>query len=84
LNPGAFAQGNVMLQLSGEINKKSKAKKGIIKLMLLHARGNIDINFTLIMNISPASLSRGMQIVLNQPRAACLGQFSDLVQMTLD
>ncbi len=58
--------------------------KGIIKLMLLQVRGGININFTLITNISLASPLRGMHVVLNQPRAACAGQFADLVQMNLD
>ncbi len=83
-NSGAFAQGNIMLQLPGEINKESEAKKGIIKLILLHIRGNIDIDSTSITNINPASLSRGIQVVLNQPHAVRAGQFSDLVQAILD
>jgi hypothetical protein len=83
-NPGNFPQGNVMLHLPGEIDKESKAKKGIIKLMLLHIRGDIDINSTSIMSINLATPSKGMQLVLNQPCAARAGQFADLVQMTLD
>jgi hypothetical protein len=73
-----------MLQLPGEINKESKAKNGILKLMLLHVRGEIDTNSTLITNISPGCPLRGMQVVLNQPRAAHASQFTDFVQMTLD
>jgi hypothetical protein len=73
-----------MLQLLGEIDKESDAKKGIIKLMLLHVRGNIDNDSMSIMNINPASLLRGMQAVLNQPRAVQAGRFVDLVQLTLD
>jgi hypothetical protein len=73
-----------MLQFLGEIDKDSEGKKGIIKLMLLQVRGNIDIDSTLITNIKPASLLRGMQIVLNQPCAARAGQFADLMWMTLD
>ncbi len=52
--------------------------------MLLHVHGDIDIKSTLTTNISPASLLRGMLVVLNQLHAACAGQFADLVQMTLD
>ncbi len=52
--------------------------------MLLHVRGNIDINSMSITNINPASPLRGMQIVLNQPHAARAGQYADLVCKTLD
>jgi hypothetical protein len=81
-NPGAFAQGNVMLQLPGEIDKESEAKKGIIKLMLLQVHGNIDIDSTLVTNNNPSSPSRGMQVVSNKLHAVHAGQFADLVQMT--
>jgi hypothetical protein len=73
-----------MLQLPGEIDKESEAKKGIIKLMLLHVHGNIDIDSTLIMNINPATPSRGMQVVLNQPCPVRACQFADLGWMNLD
>jgi hypothetical protein len=51
--------------------------------MLLHIRGNIDIEATLKSSIIPAAPSKGMQVVLNQPHAAQASQFADLVQMTL-
>jgi hypothetical protein len=73
-----------MLQLPGEIDKELEAKKIIIKLMLLGVCGGIDIDSTSITNINPASLVRGMQVVLNQPRTAQTSQFVDLVWMTLD
>jgi hypothetical protein len=73
-----------MLRLPGEIDKESEAKKGIIKLMLLHVRGDINIDSTLITNINPASPLRGMQVVLNQPCTVQAGSFADLVRMTLD
>jgi hypothetical protein len=73
-----------MLQLLSKIDKKSKAKKGIVKLMLLHIRGDIDIEATLVTNVIPATPSKGMQVVLNQPRAARAKQFADLMRMTLD
>jgi hypothetical protein len=47
--------------------------------MLFHIRGDIDIEATLGLNIIPAVPSKGMQVVLNQPRAACASQFADLV-----
>jgi hypothetical protein len=73
-----------MLHLLAKANKESEAKIGIIKLMLFHICGDIDIKATLVSNITPAIPSKGMQVVLNQPRAACASQFSDLVQMTLE
>jgi hypothetical protein len=59
-----------MLQLPSDIDKESEAKKEIIKLMLLLIRGDIDIKSTTVLNISSAPPSKGMQIALNQPRAA--------------
>ncbi len=78
----AFPSGNVMLQLPGKIDKESEAKKGIIKLMLLHIRGNIDIKSMLITNVTLVTPSKGMQVVLNQPCAVQAEQFADLVWMT--
>jgi hypothetical protein len=75
----SYAPGNVMLHLPAEVDKESEAKKGIVKLMLLHIRGNINIKATLVSNITPAVPSKGMQVVLNQPRAAQASQFADLV-----
>jgi hypothetical protein len=59
-----------MLHLPAEADKESEAKKGIVKLMLFHIRGDIDIKATLVSNITPAIPSKGMQVVLNQPRTA--------------
>jgi hypothetical protein len=44
--------------------------EGIVKLMLLHIRGDIDVEATLVSNIIPAAPSKGMQVVQNQPPAA--------------
>ncbi len=52
--------------------------------MLFHIRGDIDIKATLVLNITPAVSSKGMQVVQNQPRAAHASQFADLVQITLE
>jgi hypothetical protein len=79
----SFPSGNVMLQLPSEINKESKAKKGIIKLMLIFIRRNINIESPMVSNVTSALPSKGMQVVLNQPRAAQASQFADLVRMTL-
>jgi hypothetical protein len=59
-----------MLHLPAETDKESEAKKGIVKLMLLHIHGDINIEATLVSNIIPAFPSKGMQVVLNQPHAA--------------
>ncbi len=80
----SYAPSNVMLHLPAEADKESEAKKGIVKLMLFHIRGDIDIKTTLVSNITPAIPSKGMQVVLNQPRAAHASQFADLVWMTLE
>jgi hypothetical protein len=68
--PASFAPGNVMLHLPADADKESEAKTGIVKLMLLHIRGNINIKATRVSNIIPAAPSKGMQVVLNQPCAA--------------
>ncbi len=82
LNP--YAPRNVMLHLPAKANKKSDAKKGIVKLVLFHIRGDINIKTTLVSNITPAIPSKGMQVVLNQPCTAQASQFADLVRMTLE
>ncbi len=66
----SYARSNVMLHLLAKANKESKAKKGIVKLMLFHICGDIDIKATLVSNITPAILLKEMQVVLNQPCAA--------------
>jgi hypothetical protein len=52
--------------------------------MLFHICGDINIKATLVSNITPAIPLKGMQMVLNQPRAAQASQFADIVQMTLE
>jgi hypothetical protein len=59
-----------MLHLPAMADKESEAKKGIVKLMLLHIRCNINIEATLVSNIISATQSKEMQVVLNQPSAA--------------
>jgi hypothetical protein len=80
----SFAPSNVMLHLPAKADKESEAKKGTVKLMLFHIHGVINIKATLVLNITPAIASKGMQVVLNQPRAAQASQFADLVRMTLE
>ncbi len=67
----SYAPSNLMLHLPAEADKESEAKKGIVKLMLFHIRGDINIEATLVLNITPAVPSKGMQVDLNQPHAAC-------------
>jgi hypothetical protein len=73
-----------MLHLPAKANKESEAKKGIVKLMLFHVHGDINIEATLVSNIIPAAPLKGMQVVLNQPCTAQASHFADLVQMTLE
>jgi hypothetical protein len=80
----SYAPDNVMLHLPAKADKESDAKKGIVKLMLFHIRGNIKIKATLVLNITPAIPLKGMQVVLNQPHAAQASQFADLMLMTLE
>ncbi len=56
----SYALSNVMLHLLAEADKESEAKKGIVKLMLFHIRGDIDIKATLVFNITPAVPLKGM------------------------
>jgi hypothetical protein len=73
-----------MLHLPTKADKESETKKGIVKLMLLHIHGDINIKATLVSNIIPVTPLKGMQVVLNQPCTARASQFADLVQMTLE
>jgi hypothetical protein len=66
----SFSPGNVMLHLPAKVSKESEAKKGIVKFMLLHTHGNIDIEATSVLNIIPATPTKRMQVVLSQPHAA--------------
>ncbi len=80
----SYALSNVMFHLPAKADKESEAKKGIVKLMLFHIHGDIDIKATLVSNITPAIPSKGMQVVLTQPRTAQASYFADLMQMTLE
>jgi hypothetical protein len=78
----SFNPGNIMLHVPAKVDRESEPKKGIAKLMLLHIHGDIDIKATLVSNIIPATPSKGMQVVLNQPCAAQARKFANLVQTT--
>ncbi len=80
-----FPSRNIMtLQLPGDIDKEAEAKKGVVKLMLFHIRGNIDIDAITVSSISAAVPSKGMQIIMNQNRASRASSFADLMQMTIN
>jgi hypothetical protein len=79
LTLASYAPSNVTLHLPAKADKESDAKKGIVKLMLFHIRGDINIEATLVSNIIPAIPLKEMQVVLNQPCATCASQFADLV-----
>jgi hypothetical protein len=83
-NLAFYAPSNVLLHLPAKVNEESEAKKGIVKLMLFHIHGDINIEATLVSNIIPAAPSKGVQVVLNQPCTVQASQFADLVQMTLE
>ena len=77
--------GNIMtLQLPGDIDKEAEAKKGLVKRMLFHVRGNINIEAITMTNISAAVPSKGMQIIMNQNRASHASSFADLMRMTIN
>jgi hypothetical protein len=70
LTLASYAPSNFMLHLPSKADKESEAKKGIVKLVLFHIRGDIDIEATSVSNITPAIPSKRMQVILNQPCAA--------------
>jgi hypothetical protein len=77
------APGTFTFQLPGELEKESKAKKGITKLMLLQICANIDYKGSSLSNISFATPSNFMEVVLSQPRAAWPTSLADLISQTL-
>jgi hypothetical protein len=55
----SYAPSDVMVHLPAEADIESEAKKGIVKLMLFHIRGDINIEATLVSNITPAVPLKG-------------------------
>ena len=72
------------LQLPGNIDKEAEAKKSLIKLMLFHIQGNVDIEAMLVLSITTAIPLKGMQIIMNQNRASHASSFADLMRMTIN
>ena len=52
--------------------------------MLIHACGTIDYKMLLVTDITLATPSPGIKVVLNQPQASWSTSLSDLVQQTLE
>ena len=83
--PQAMTQpGTVTFQLPGELEKESQAKKGITKLMLLHISGTINYKMLSVTNITLATPSSVMDLVLSQPRATRSTSLLDLFWRTLE
>jgi hypothetical protein len=76
--PGTFT-----FQLPSELNKKSEAKKGITKLMLLHVCAEINLKESTISNTTFATQSNGMEVVLSHPWASRATSLADLICQTL-
>ncbi len=73
-------QGNntFTVQLPGDLEKEAEAKKGITKLMTLCICGDIDLEKLTLSNITYATPSVGMQVVLGSARPAQAAAASDL------
>jgi hypothetical protein len=76
--PGTFTY-----QLPGELDREYKAKKGITKLMLLHVCAEINFKESTVSNMTFATPSNGMEVVLSHPRASCPTSLADLICQTL-
>jgi hypothetical protein len=63
--PGTFT-----FELPGKLIKESEEKKGITKIMLLHVCADINFKESTISNMTFATPSNGMEVVLSHPRAS--------------
>jgi hypothetical protein len=77
------ALGTFTFQLPGKHDKESKAKKGITKLMLLHVCAEINIKESSISNMTFATPSNGMEVVLSHPWASCSTSLAEPIRQTL-
>ncbi len=73
----------VTLQLSGDVTKEVVTKDGINKLKLFHICGTINPESTSFNTLSFAPFSKGMDLVVNQPRAGQAAALSDLLRQSL-
>ncbi len=76
--PGTFT-----FQLLGELEKESKAKKGITKLMLLLICAEINFKEFPVSSMTFTTPSNGIEVVLGQPQASCPTSLADLIRQTL-
>jgi hypothetical protein len=65
------------------VEKEVVAKDGINKLKLFHICGTINPESTSFNTLSFAPFSKGMDLVVNQPRAGRAGALSDLLHQSL-
>jgi hypothetical protein len=76
--PGTFT-----IQQPGELEKESKAKKGITKLMLLQVCVEINFKELTISSMTFATPSNGIEVVLSHPQASRPTSLADLTHQTL-
>ncbi len=75
--------GTFMFQLPGKLDKESKAKKGITKLMLLHVCAKINFKESTISDMTFATPSNSMEVVLSHPRTSRPTSLANLICQTL-
>jgi hypothetical protein len=73
----------VTLQLPGDVKKEIVAKNSINKLKLFHICATINSESTSFGALSFAPFSKGMDLVVNQPRAGQADALSDLLRQSL-
>jgi hypothetical protein len=73
----------ITLQLPEDAKKEVVAKNGINKLKLFHICGMINPESTSVNTLSFAPFSKGMDLVVNQPRVGRAGALSDLLHQSL-
>jgi hypothetical protein len=76
--PGTFT-----FQLPSELEKETKAKKGITKLMLIHVCAEINFKELTVSSMTLATPSNGMEVVLSHSWASCPTSLADLICQTL-
>jgi hypothetical protein len=75
--------GTFTFQLPGDLKKESKAKKGITKVMLLHICAEIKFKESFINNMTFATPSNNMEVVLSHLQAYRPTSLADLICQTL-
>jgi hypothetical protein len=72
-----------MFQLPSKLDKESKAKEGITKLMLLHVCVEINFKKSTVSNMTFVAPSNRMEVVFSRPRASPPTSLADLIHQTL-